>query len=345
MRRTILLFSVTALVLSACGSDGEEAEGPGSTTPRASASAEPADSPTESPTPDPYRTDYDIPPWGELVAMYEYDASEQLDYKVVAQSEEEGVSVYEITYESGGHKVPATFVIPAGSGPFPAVLYAPSNDLSVQWYVPDAIALAGDGYAGLVISSPETRPPYTCFYWMCWKAEGTIKAMTTYVIDALRGIDLLESLPEVDAERVGFVGHAIGGNVGAIIAGIDERVDAYVLDNAVLHTAIPVSMAQWGEGPPASEIPGYQDGVALLNATNYLGHNQNASFLAQFGRADTTSQNGQGRQIYDAISQSKTLRWYGTDVMLACTLRSGGGPCDPSLPAFAFHREWLQENL
>jgi dienelactone hydrolase len=55
-------------------------------------------------------------------------------------------------------------------------------------------------------------------------ASGSMKA----IYDNRRAIDLLQSLPEVDGERIGCIGHSLGGHNGLFTAVFDERIKAVV---------------------------------------------------------------------------------------------------------------------
>ena len=55
-------------------------------------------------------------------------------------------------------------------------------------------------------------------------ASGSMKA----IYDNVRAIDLLQSLAEVDAERIGCIGHSLGGHNGLFTAVFDERIKAVV---------------------------------------------------------------------------------------------------------------------
>jgi dienelactone hydrolase len=55
-------------------------------------------------------------------------------------------------------------------------------------------------------------------------ASGSMKA----IYDNVRAIDLMQSLPEVDSERVGCIGHSLGGHNGLFTAVFDERIKAVV---------------------------------------------------------------------------------------------------------------------
>src|SRR5439155_2805597 len=48
------------------------------------------------------------------------------------------------------------------------------------------------------------------------------------VWDNIRGIDLLETLPEVSSKRIGAIGHGLGGQSALLTAALDYRVAAVV---------------------------------------------------------------------------------------------------------------------
>ncbi len=54
--------------------------------------------------------------------------------------------------------------------------------------------------------------------------SGTMKA----IYDNIRAIDLLQSLPEVDPDRIGCIGHSLGGHNSLFTAVFDERIKAVV---------------------------------------------------------------------------------------------------------------------
>ena len=54
--------------------------------------------------------------------------------------------------------------------------------------------------------------------------SGTMKA----IYDNTRAIDLLQSLPEVDPNRIGCIGHSLGGHNTLFTAVFDERIKAAV---------------------------------------------------------------------------------------------------------------------
>jgi hypothetical protein len=57
------------------------------------------------------------------------------------------------------------------------------------------------------------------------------------VVDLRRGIDLLISRPDVDPERLAYVGHSYGAQWGSILSAIDKRMKTSVLMAGVAEIA------------------------------------------------------------------------------------------------------------
>jgi dipeptidyl aminopeptidase/acylaminoacyl peptidase len=54
-------------------------------------------------------------------------------------------------------------------------------------------------------------------------------AVIQTVVDARRGLDYLETRPDIDPARLGLIGGSMGGIMGSIFAGVDERLKAPIL--------------------------------------------------------------------------------------------------------------------
>ena len=161
----------------------------------------------------------------------------------VEWGEEETLPGYvrrKIRYRSGdgggGDFVPAWLLIPpvAAGGRLPAMLClhqtnaVGKDEPAGLGGLPDlhyAHELAARGYACLV-------PDYPWFGEYRWVdslegsgyASGSMKAVWNNV----RGVDLLESLAEVDPTRMGVIGHSLGGHNAIFTAAFDSRLRAVV---------------------------------------------------------------------------------------------------------------------
>jgi len=99
---------------------------------------------------------------------------------------------------------------PAGTHPEAAWPYA--HELALRGFVclvPDYPSFGEHAY------DFQSHPEY---------ASGTMKA----IWDNIRGIDLLESLPEVDRDRIAVIGHSLGGHNALFTAAFDERIRAVI---------------------------------------------------------------------------------------------------------------------
>lgn len=71
------------------------------------------------------------------------------------------------------------------------------------------------------------------------------RGMAKMLYDAMRGVDVLVSLPEVDASRIGAVGHSLGGKEGLYLAAFDPRVQVTVSSEGGIGTQFSNWDAPW----------------------------------------------------------------------------------------------------
>jgi dienelactone hydrolase len=98
---------------------------------------------------------------------------------------------------------------PAGIGGLPNLHYAQE--------------LAARGYVTLAPDYPNYGD-YRVDAYARGYASATMKGMW----NDMRAVDLLQSLPEVDAECIGCIGHSLGGHNSLFVAAFDERIKVVV---------------------------------------------------------------------------------------------------------------------
>jgi dienelactone hydrolase len=116
------------------------------------------------------------------------------------------------------------------------------------------------------------------------------------VLDLQRGVDLLAARSDVDASRIGYVGHSFGAVWGGVLAGVETRIRAYVL------------MAGHGRVSECANC-----GVttnSLLHAVHYIGRAAPAAVLFQFAEHDEYITREAALEYYEACSEPKRLEWY-----------------------------------
>ena len=85
-----------------------------------------------------------------------------------------------------------------------------------------------------------------------WRGESLFGII---IWDDLRSIDYLLTRKEVDPERIGCIGHSMGGARAAYLAALDERIKACVVSCYI--SSYKVLIAKFGTiGPPSTFLPG-----------------------------------------------------------------------------------------
>jgi dienelactone hydrolase len=132
-----------------------------------------------------------------------------------------------------GERVPAWLLLPTDGRPkHPAVLALHQTsshgknepvDLGGASNLHYGSELAERGYVVLAPDYPGFGEHQIDAYARGWQS-GSMKA----IWDNMRGIDLLETLPEVDPKRIGCLGHSLGGHNTLFTAAFDARIRALV---------------------------------------------------------------------------------------------------------------------
>ena len=178
---------------------------------------------TPLPTDAPTATNTPMPSYEQLVQLFEYDRDLPLDLVLESEEQQGNATVQAISYAGGmGFRVPAYVVLPSGAGPYPAIIYLHKGGGDKEQFLSEAVMLAEGGVASLLLTSPFVTYPYGGDEirddYPGTSREGRIRQ----IIDIRRGVDLLETVPEVDASRIGYVGHSFGAVHGLSLIHISE---------------------------------------------------------------------------------------------------------------------------
>lgn len=171
------------------------------------------------------------------------DRKVPLDVKIVSEERLEGYVRKKVTFAvEKGDRVPAWLLVPLpkanSSMPpkYPAVLclhqtIAIGKDepvgLGKQSSKQQALHLVLRGYVCLAPDYPsfgEYKYDFPAAFKRGDYQSGTMKA----IWNNMRAVDYLQSLAEVDSERIGVIGHSLGGHNAMFTAAFDERLKAIV---------------------------------------------------------------------------------------------------------------------
>jgi hypothetical protein len=137
--------------------------------------------------------------------LFEYARGPALDIQEVSSRVEDGLAVVEITCASPkGGRVPATLLVPQGSGPFAGIVAQRSMELEF------GMRYARYGAVVIYVDPPSFRPQETGPRGILTFTPQDRAEQIQLIIDLRRAIDLLMARPDVDADRIAY--RSIGRN-------------------------------------------------------------------------------------------------------------------------------------
>ncbi len=169
-----------------------------------------------------------------------------LKARVTGRLEREGYAVEKVIFESlPGFSVTGNLYLPEGGGPFPAILHPcghSTDGKAAEAYQRVNILLARQGFVVLCydpigqgersqLVDRRTGRGFgspTGEHQVLGPAPVLLgRSLASFMIwDGMRGIDFLQSRPEVDPERIGCTGNSGGGNLTSFLMALDERIGA-----------------------------------------------------------------------------------------------------------------------
>lgn len=219
--------------------------------------------------------------------MFDYDNTAPLDLQQKGIEMRGDVTVRDVVYTSpvDGSNITAYLVVPAGEGRFPGVLFAhwyeSTSPLSNRTqFLEEAVQLAED--YGVMSLLPETMWSDPEWYQRGRTLDTDYEDAIQQVIELRRGLDVLLAQPQIDVERIAYVGHDFGAMYGSLLAGVEDRPNAYVL------IAGASDFNQWmlfGVPEDQARLEEYKARMAELAPSRFIGQ-AGAPVLFQFGTED-----------------------------------------------------------
>ena len=141
------------------------------------------------------------------------------------------IAVRDVSFDTPSGRVQGFLAAPPGAERKPAVVYLHGQGGDRQELLVPATWLAARGAVALTLTAPSSMAPPT--------QEGGIESLRRQrdlavadVVAVRRALDLLAERPDVDSDRLGLVGYSAGARTGAVLAGVEPRLDALVLMSA-----------------------------------------------------------------------------------------------------------------
>ncbi len=251
----------------------------------------------------------------ESLALFEYNRQAPLELQEERRWRQDQSTWIDFNYASpNGGRVPARMVIPDGKGPFPGLILMHGGPGTLEDMVDFARAFTGYGAVTLMITSPYRRPggwEITQYMGNTWPlfTDRDIEIKIQTVVDLQRAVDILAARPEVDPQRMAYFGVSWGASMGGLLAGVEDRLVAYVLaagdGGLVEHTADPGE-----DGLNIHFSEGWAARMWPTEPLHFVGLAAPAALLFQNGLYDTYVPPHDALRFYTAASEPKTIKWY-----------------------------------
>ena len=244
--------------------------------------------------------------------LFDYDADAPLDVAQQTSRQVGDLLVLDLTYASPrGGRVPASLVVPKVPGPHAGILMGHGTGPAGRRHMlPYALDLARTGAVALLIDAPYVRRQASPVTFTPQDAEG----QRQHIVDLRRAVDLLAGRPDVHSDRLAYIGHSHGAAMGGLLAGVEDRIGAYVLASGdgglVSHFG--------GEGPDSAELlrlpeevqQRWLEAMGPIEPIRFVGRAAPAALLFQAGLHDEAVPVADAEAYYEAGSEPKEILWY-----------------------------------
>jgi pimeloyl-ACP methyl ester carboxylesterase len=166
-----------------------------------------------------------------------------------------------IENSAGGVKLAATLTLPAGQGPFPAVVLltgsgAQDRNESIMGHRPFLVLADHLTRAGIAVLRADDRG--------VGGSSGDLSQSTYDDLagDALAGVAFLKARKEIDAKRIGVAGHSEGASVGMVAAGRSADVAFLLL---MAGPGVTGEQLMYEQSKTIARMPGGNERAAALN--------------------------------------------------------------------------------
>ncbi len=248
--------------------------------------------------------------------VFDYYGSASVDFRVSSEEVVDGVTVQDVSYLSARKgRVPGFLVHPAGEGPFAGIVYMHWGQGDRTEFLSEAVLLAKKGAVSLMIDAPYHRPDVESYSFVA-EPEAEREGYIQLVADLRRGFDLLAARKDVDARRIGYVGHSLGATWGGALAGVDPRFAGYVLMGGLPRLTDILGDDSYAklmqQAFSREQLERYVEVLSPINPELFVGRAAQGSILFQFARRDRFISDASARDYLKAAGDSHEVRWYFT---------------------------------
>lgn len=257
-----------------------------------------------------------------MISMFEYDKNVSLDVSDTVKPQQIGdVVVRDIAFQNPkGSDIVAYLVAPKKKGLYPGIFFThwlepDAEDSNRTQFLEAAIRLGKKGVISILIDAFWSTTPKT-FTKLWWKTEYEYDRdlCIKQVVEILRAFDVLFTQPNLDPNRIAYVGHDFGAMFGALVPPLKLPIHHWVL------IAGTSSFSDWFkfQSDPEKKLDpvyfqSYVKQMAHLDPAKHIKEASPAPVLFQFGKNDFYVPEEKALEFYNGAKEPKEIRWYDAD--------------------------------
>ncbi|MEM2341083.1 MAG: alpha/beta fold hydrolase [Candidatus Bathyarchaeia archaeon] len=253
---------------------------------------------------------------------YEYDKSLPLNVHEEVIEDKGNYKLIKVYFDSvNNERVPGLLMLPKRDEKIPCVIFLHGYGGSKDDIRGVADLVAREGYGLMAIDAKyhgERREIGKELFSP--DINVSVNGIIQTVIDLRRAIDYLETRPDIDIERIGYVGGSMGGILGAIFIGVEPRVKAAALIVAGGNVSLMIRESKHYTMPKIREYiqrenVSYEELQRMLDPIdpiNFIGYFSPRPIVFHLGKYDEDVPAESGRQLYERAGEPKQVYWYDT---------------------------------
>ncbi len=243
--------------------------------------------------------------------LFAYDVNAPLNLQRTVESANSGVEVSTISFSSpdGGSATGLLFNPVTRSSLRPGIVLMHGLPGTARNMESLGKLLAQYGAVAIAIDAPFARRGGSPVRFNTQDRAEQIQLIK----DLQRAVDVLRAQPNVDDERIAYLGISYGGAMGALFVGIERRLKAAVLvvgdGGLVSHFTGPEDLNFMASLSCATRAVWFRE-MAPIEPIRFIPHAPPTALLLQNGQLDNLVPVPDAQALQAAAPQPRTLRWY-----------------------------------
>lgn len=191
------------------------------------------------------------------------------------------------------------------------------------------------GVAGIAIDAPFAR------YENRFRATDTFTPQDAdeqiqVVVDLRRSIDVLAQSVDIDSDRIGYFGSSYGGMIGGLLAGVEDRIDAFALEVGIFGDVDHLTDDRGEPRGVLAELPREQADAWIaakspIEPGLFVG-DATSPILLSNGLQDQFVPVEEAEKLHEAAGHEHEVNWYDADH-------------DLTPEALDYEMSWLSDHL